>query len=146
MAIVKWDPFNDFQPFFRRSLDPFDWLMDEDWSSSFPIDIYEEGKDVVVEADLPGFDKEEVEISVSEDAVTLSAERQVEEKSADEDRKYLRRERFYRRCARTISLPAPVKADAAEAVFEGGTLTLTLPKVEIEEPETVKIKVQDKKN
>ncbi|OQX51210.1 hypothetical protein B5M47_01485 [candidate division CPR3 bacterium 4484_211] len=143
MALIKWDPFREFRPLVRWSSFPFDWL-EEDWSSSMAMDVYEEGNNVVVKADLPGFKPEEVDISVTEDSVTIQAERK-EEKEEKKKKNYLRQERFYTRCARTVSLPVPVKAEDADAEFTNGTLTLTLPKAKIEKPKKVKVRVGGKK-
>lgn len=145
MAITKWDPFREFRPLLRRS---FFWptdLLEEEWTTSLPVDVYEEKGNVVVKADLPGYKPEEVEISVTEDAVTIQAERSEEKEEKEEKRSYLRRERFMSRCARTISLPAPVEAEKADATFEEGTLTLTLPKIEKEKPEEVKVRIKTSK-
>jgi len=136
MSLVRWDPFRDLRPFWRL---PFD-LLEEDWVTSLPVDLYEEDNKIVVKADLPGFKPEEVEVEVTGDTVTISAERK--EEKEEKNRNYYRRERTHQRLARTLALPAQVEAEQAEAQFSDGTLVLTLPKVAAEKPHKIKVKVK----
>lgn len=141
----RWDPFNEMRRMMRSSWAP---IWDEDWElpepedvgRRFSVDMYEEGDVVVVKADLPGVDSEDVDITVTEDSVTISAEK--EEEIKEEKRNYLRRERRFGSFSRSLVLPAMVQPDKAKAEFESGTLTLRMPKVEEEKAKQVKVKVK----
>ena len=120
-----------FEDFFRR---PFS-LMEAPWSMRWPaltgevspaMDIYEEGGDVVVKAEIPGMKKEEIHIDINEKAVTVSGEKKKEEKVERKD--YVHLERTYGSFARTFALPAEVQTEKARATFKDGILELRVPK------------------
>ena len=137
--ILRYDPFREF----RRLIGDGFPVMDDVWqdmnAGMLSVDAFVEENNVVVKADLPGVNSEDVDISVTGDSVTIKAERKEEKEVQDRD--YIRKERRYGSAARTISLPAQVKVDQAEAHFENGTLIVTIPKQEQSEPKQIKIKV-----
>ena len=92
------------------------------------IDIYEEGDDVVVKAELPGMKKEDLEVHVTDDSITVSGEKKKEEKV--ERKGYYRHERSYGSFARSFSLPSEVRTDDAKAEFKDGVLEIRIPKTE----------------
>ncbi len=92
------------------------------------IDIYEEGDDVVVKAELPGMKKEDIEVSLADDSITISGEKKKEEKV--ERKGYFRHERSYGSFARSFSLPSEVRTDDAKAEFRDGVLEIRVPKTE----------------
>ena len=92
------------------------------------IDIYEEGDDVVVKAELPGMKKEDIEVNLSDDSITISGEKKKEEKV--ERKGYFRHERSYGSFARSFSLPSEVRTDDAKAEFRDGVLEIRVPKTE----------------
>lgn len=92
------------------------------------IDIFEEGDDVVVKAELPGMKKEDIEVDLSGDAITISGEKKEEEKV--ERKGYYRHERSYGSFARSFTLPSEVRADEAKAEFKDGVLEIRVPKTE----------------
>jgi HSP20 family protein len=92
------------------------------------IDVAEYDDDVVVTADLPGFEKEDIDLTISGDALTISADRALE--NEEESDYYVRRERRHRSVRRTIPLPAEVREGDASAAYTNGVLTVTLPRVE----------------
>jgi HSP20 family protein len=98
-----------------------------------PLDVSETADDVVVAADLPGYDREDVSVTVANRRLTVEAERATTTESGDAH--YHRRERSQRRVRRTVSLPADVEEEAASATYENGVLTVTLPKVEPDDEE-----------
>jgi HSP20 family protein len=101
-----------------------------------PIDAYATENDIVIIASVPGVDPEDVEITLEDDALTIQG------KIAPplENVNYLMRERPFGRFSRTLRLNVPVEADQAEAEFDSGVLTLTLPKAEEARPKVIKIK------
>ncbi len=122
-----------FEDFFRR---PFSMVSPAWWPGSREaegeiapsIDIYEEGDDVVVKAELPGMKKEDIEIHLTEDSITISGEKKKEEKV--EKKGYYRHERSYGSFARSFSLPTDVRTDDAKAEFKEGILEVRIPKTE----------------
>ena len=134
---ARWDPFDEI----RRTQDRLNQLFEEympveEWAGgkvySPVIDIMEEDDKLVVTTDLPGINKEDVEINLKEDMLEISA-KTGKEKEAEEEG-YLRREREYTRFYRAIRLPAGVKEEGSTAKMENGVLTISLPKAKIEEP------------
>lgn len=86
----------------------------------------------------PGFKPEDVDISITGDTITIKGERK-EEQEIKEDN-YLYKERRNGTFTRSVLIPVKVKSDKAEAVFENGVLTLTLPKAEEVKPRQIKVK------
>ncbi|MBM4401639.1 MAG: Hsp20/alpha crystallin family protein [Candidatus Cloacimonetes bacterium] len=136
MAIIRWNPFLRMP----RIWEDEDWEDVLDMGQGLAVDMYETKDDVVIKTDLPGLKPEEVDITVTGDTVTIRGEKKEEEE--EKGKSYLRRERRYERYARSVSLPAAVKADKADAKFVDGTLTLTLPKAEEAKPKTIKVKAK----
>jgi len=114
--------------------------MAEQFARPLPVDVYETADAMVIEAALPGFDPEAVDITVNRDVVTIKADAS---DADDEDRTYHLRERAAANSfERQIVLPVKINTEAAEAVFKNGILTLTLPKAEETKPKRVSIKAQ----
>ena len=90
-------------------------------------DVHETDEDVVVTMDMPGVEKQDIDISVVEDELRVSAEMNREQEA--EERDYHHRERTYTRFDRKVLLPASIKAEEARAVLANGVLEITLPKV-----------------
>lgn len=133
----------------RRAMDELFNDMDFQWgprgmqkrtAQILPLDVYETEDNLVVEAALPGFDPDAVEITISKDELTITAERNSE---SDETNNYHLRERpIASKVERTITLPDTINADAAEATFKNGVLTLTLPKAEETKPKRITVKAK----
>jgi len=99
------------------------------WGTGAPqIDVQEQDNEYRLRASLPGVRPEDVNITVSGNTVTISG--QTQEERQEERGRYLYRERRGGAFSRTIALPAEINADSAQASFEHGVLTLTLPKME----------------
>jgi HSP20 family protein len=98
-------------------------------AASVQIDLEDRDDELVLTADLPGFDSDDIDVRVTDRSVSLSAEREAttEEESEGE---YVRRERRRTAVSRSLSLPAAVDADAVEASYRNGVLRVRLPKRE----------------
>ncbi len=145
MSLIRWEPFRDLISL-REAMDQlFEESFVRPWGTLTrwegpAVDMYETDNAVVVKAAIPGVGPKDVEISVTGDTLTIRGEVKKEEKVKEEN--YIRRERYYGSFCRSFLLPTKVVADDAEAVFEHGVLTLTLPKAEEVKPKTIKVKAK----
>jgi HSP20 family protein len=126
---MRTNTFDDIDRLFDR-MNRFAGFENGRWSDSMEsgamkVDVSRHDDDIVVVADLPGFDREEIDISVEDDRLSIAASHDVE--SGDEDASYIHRERARRAVRRTVSLPTEVDADGASATYSNGVLTVTLP-------------------
>lgn len=137
-------PFADLESWFDRMNEQVEQLgrFDGNWmrSSDFAIDVAEHDADVVVTADLPGFERSEINVSVSSDLLTVRAEREVDEERAEGE--YLRHERRQTAMRRTIRLPEAVDEERATATYKNGVLTVSLPKLEADDEASRHIDVE----
>jgi len=101
------------------------------------VDVLEDKNNVVVRAELPGMQKEDINISLHEGVLSISGERKPKEQNAQNQ--VYRSERFYGRFHRTVSLPKPVAADKVKAGYKDGLLTITLPKTEEAKPRQIEV-------
>jgi len=123
--------------------DPFSLLSPnasffQDWSPS--VDIHEDKDKYVVKAELPGMKREDIEVSMDGNTLTVSGERKQEEEK--KERENYRSERYFGRFQRSITLPAEVQANKIEASYKDGILTITLPKSEAAKPKQIPVKTQ----
>ena len=100
-----------------------------------PIDAYVTPEDIVVVANMPGIKPEDVEILLEGDTLTIRAERPAPLENVN----YVIQERTYGSFQRTLNINVPVDAEKAEAKFENGLLTLTIPKAEAARPKQIKV-------
>jgi len=129
--------------------DDFDRLVDRFFSGNFDlweggrapsVDVYEEGDNIIVKAEVPGVKKEDISVSISGDTLTISG------KKAEE--KEVKKENYYRKeirsgaFSRSITLPAQIDRNKIKASYKDGILHLTLPKAPEEKEKEVKIKVE----
>lgn len=96
--------------------------------SNLNIDLIESGETITVKTDLPGVNKEDINVELAENNLTISAK--FEKKIEVEGVNYLRKERKYGKALRSVNLPANVIVEEASANFENGVLTINLPKAE----------------
>jgi HSP20 family protein len=104
------------------------------------VDVAETGDEVLVTADLPGVDRDGLEVEVTSDGLSLKAEMSSERE--ERDASYSRKERVWSRFERWIPLPSEVLADKVEAKLRDGVLRVRLPKAQpakVEEPTRVKV-------
>jgi HSP20 family protein len=118
-----------FDDFFRGfDLEPFGVLEDRDAGFSPSIDVRESDAEFTITAEIPGIDEKNVEVLVSDDAVTLKGEKKEEQEDKGKD--YYRLERSYGSFHRVIPLPRGINLEKVEAAFKNGVLTVKLPKTE----------------
>lgn len=103
------------------------------------VDIIDHDKDVEVHAALPGVKKEDLDVSISNQTITIRTSTK-EEKKEEEKGKYFRREITRGEFQRTLSLPDNVDGDNAKASFKDGILKITIPKTEKSKRKTIEIK------
>jgi HSP20 family protein len=147
MNIIRWEPFREmtglrdaidrlFEDGFARY--PRLWPGLGEWE--LPVDVYQTADEVVVKASVPGLKPDEVDISITGDTLTIKGEHKEEKEVKEEN--YIYKERRYGTFSRSTLIPVKVKSDKAEAVFEDGILTLTLPKAEEVKPKQIKVKAK----
>ena len=136
-------------PFERRmaSFDPFRMMADMERSffqpgvnsvSTFRTDVRDEGDSFRLEAELPGFRKEDISIDIKDERLTISAQRKLE--NEDEKPNFIKRERFYGSYKRSFGLDG-INTDAIEASYIDGVLSLKLPKQAPVLPEARRIEI-----
>ena len=109
-------------------------------SFSPAIDVTETDKDIVVKAEIPGMNSEDLDVSLTGEVLTIKGEKK-EHKQENEAGRH-RIERMFGSFTRSFTLPCPVQQDNIQARYENGILTLTMPKIESEQKQSVKIKVE----
>ncbi|UCH81826.1 MAG: Hsp20/alpha crystallin family protein [Nitrospiraceae bacterium] len=133
-----------FDEFLRRPLGHSIWpslpRMLEEMGPVPMVDIYEEGDHVIVKSDLPGLSKEDLDINLTEDTITLSGEKKKEEKVEKKD--YYRLERSFGSFKRSFRLPTEVNTSKAKATFRDGVLEVKIPKTETAKRKEHKVKIE----
>ncbi len=149
MSLIRWRPTRDllnirdevnrlFDNFFTGLPERRRGLLEGEWAPS--VDVAETDNEVVVTAELPGVKQDDVDITITDDVLTLKGEKK-EEKEVKE-KNYHRIERSYGSFQRSVSLPAGVQADKAKATYKDGVLHITVPKAEEAKPKQIKINVE----
>jgi HSP20 family protein len=138
-------------PFYRplSMFGEMDRLAREVWDSWRPFsfdsslvphtDMYEEKDHLVMKTELPGIDKEDLDITLDGDRLTIKAEKK---EDVEEDATHHTRERYYGQYFRSMTLPYPVKENKISATFENGVLELRLPRAEEVKAKKIEIKAQ----
>ncbi len=148
MSIVRWEPFRDLV----STQDRFNQLFNDTFARAFgdqqevsprawvpPVDIYETGDSLVLKAELPGINPDDVEIRVEDSTLYLKGERKFEKEVKEEN--LHRVERSYGTFTRSFALPNSIDADKVKAEYQNGILTLTMAKREEAKPRSIKINV-----
>ena len=112
----------------------------ESMLSDVTADVADQGDQLVVTVDLPGFSQDDIDLRVDRDSVTISAE--YEESEVEENAQYHRQERRRESVRRQLPLPQEVEAETASASYNNGVLTVTLPKLEPEDSGGYQIDVE----
>lgn len=127
---MRGNPFEDLETAIERVSEQFEDGLDLAPNEGVPVDVLDREDEYVVVADLPGFDADDVDVTLSDGRLTVAAERDeaVLETGEEETSRYVRRERAGRSVSRSVRLPEPVDADGVTATHSDGVLTVTLPK------------------
>jgi HSP20 family protein len=125
--IIRYDPFEDLLKDFGKGF----WLkpmrFPAETELTMKIDVNEDDKGFTVKADIPGVKKEDIQVEVDEDRVSVRAEAK-KEKEEKKGEKVVYSERSYGMVSRSFSLPSAVDAKGAKAEYKDGVLSLVLPK------------------
>ncbi len=142
--IVRWNPVREMAAMqsamdrmfdeFGRGINGFDGTT-TNWLA---LDVNENDDAYVVQADLPGVNPDDINITLNDNVLTISAETQREETHENERR--IITERSYGKYSRSLTLPNTVESDKVEADYENGVLRLTLPKSEKAKPRQISVK------
>lgn len=140
-SLFRWDPFAELTTLQKQ-------FLGDDWMTSFKgvniptTDVYTKDDHLKIEAHLPNFEQEDVNIQIENNALVISAERH--EKKEDKDKKYVVRESsssFYRR----IALPERADTDNIDARLDDGVLKVSVPLTPLPEPKKIAITASSKK-
>jgi HSP20 family protein len=147
MAIVRFDPFRElaamqdrinriFGDAYQRRTDD-DLMQRGDWMP--PVDIFENEGQIVIQAELPGLSKDDIDLRVENNTLTIRGSRR-REHTVKEDQ-YHRVERMYGAFSRSFSLPATVDAGRVSADYRDGILSVVLPVKEESKPRQIQVSV-----
>jgi HSP20 family protein len=142
--LTRWDPFREavtlreaMDRLFEDSFIPARRRAAEEREQGFtlPLDAYVTPDEIIIQANMPGIKPEGVEITIEGDTLTIKGERPAPIENAN----YVLQERAYGKFQRTLNINVAVDADKAEAKFENGLLTLTIPKAAAIKPKTISV-------
>ncbi len=148
--VEQWDDFRRFEEMMNRMFEDF-WgrpsrrlLPSGERGEMVPaehrqpfIDVIETDKEVIATAEMPGLEKQDIKINLTEDRLEISAETEHEEKK--EEKGYVYRERRSGSYYRAIPLPSPVDPDNSKASYKNGVLEIKMPKTEIKKKKPLEI-------
>jgi HSP20 family protein len=139
MSLIRWDPFRDFNALPLRFGAPFkNWGTPTEATAWNPaVDIFETDNHVVIQAELPGINANNIEVNLENNVLTLKGERKFEKEAKDEN--YYRVEREYGTFLRSFLLPRAVDAEKVSAEYKDGILKILLPKREETKPKSIRV-------
>ncbi|MBP8125371.1 MAG: Hsp20/alpha crystallin family protein [Caldilineaceae bacterium] len=147
-TLMRWDPYREFATMrnlmdrvFEDTFGPAQSLRTD--ALSLALDVAEQQDGFVVKASVPGINPDDLDISLTNDVLTIRGETKADTEIDEET--YHLRERRVGSFMRSVTLPVPVQADKVDAAYENGVLTLTLPKAEELRPKKIAIKANSQK-
>jgi HSP20 family protein len=147
--LIRRDPVREMLSWNRameRMLDPFyedsELSFDDRFNLRVPLDVIENNDEYIIKADVAGLDPEKVEITYTNNTLTIKGEVSDEREKTEEDGRYHLRERRYGNFSRSITMPGSVDAEHIEAETKNGVLELHLPKKEEVKPKRIAVKVK----
>jgi HSP20 family protein len=148
MSMTRWEPFKDLMTLreamdrlFEDSLVPTGtrWVSGRnEMRCELPMDVYTTDEELVITAAVPGMSAEDVDITIEGDTLTIRGEITAPMENVN----YIAQERTYGKFVRVLRLNMPLDSERAEATFDKGILTLTIPKKEDAKPKTIQVKAQ----
>ena len=114
------------------------WQPEEEQEGELALDVYQTPNDIIVETFVAGVKPEHLEINITRDMLTVRGKR--EESKTIQNDNYFSRELYWGAFSRTISLPAEVEPDEAEAIERHGLLTIRMPKIDKDKRSNLKVK------
>ena len=135
-SLSAFDPFRELDEFERALFGNRETKM-----AAFSTDIKDKGDHFVLEADLPGVEKDNIKLDLTDNVLTIKAERHSEYEKEDKKHNYVRCERSYGCYERSFDTSG-IDTDGIEAEFKDGVLRLTLPKIKEAKPETRKLEIK----
>lgn len=135
MELIRWNPMRDMfgtQHRVNRFMDDFFWpagnskLEDSLWDWNPKVDVYDKDNHIILKAELPGVDKEHIEVDVKDRVLTLKGERFLDNEVKEDN--YFRRERSFGKFERRFILPVSVNAEDIKAAYKDGLLKVEIPK------------------
>ncbi len=143
MALMRWDPFreldmmrSEWEDFLRRAF-PVRW--EDEWLRP-AVEVSETDNEVIVKAEVPGLEKKDLKLTVTDDTLVIRGE--TREEKEDKKRNYFRREIRYGAIYREVPLPADVVPDKAKARLRKGILEVRIPKAEEAKAKEIKVEVE----
>ena len=149
MVLAKWDPLKDFKSLQKRIDSIFEDTFMGVGEKNEPlfltpwipaVDIYETKDEIVLKAEIPGIEKDKLNVDVKNGTLTIKGERNLEKEVKNED--YYRIERSYGSFTRAFSLPSGVDQSKVKASYKDGILEVKLPKVEEAKPKQIKVEIE----
>jgi HSP20 family protein len=141
MALVRWNPWSELFDLHSQMDSLFGQVLDSGRPATqfagLPVDIRQSDEGFTIEASVPGFRPEDVEVTVDNGVLTLRGEHREETDAGKGE--YVRRERRMTSFYRQIGLPQDVRADDISATFENGVLSLQLPRMEKPQPKRIPV-------
>jgi len=143
MQLIRWDPFQQLIAMSNRlnrtSNDSYIPRTEDSFGAwAPPVDIFEKNDRLVIRAEIPGVQKEDMDVRIENGVLTLHGERKQETQVREEDA--YRMERVYGTFTRSFTLPKTVDGAKVAATYKDGVLEVTVPKAESEKPKRVEIK------
>ncbi len=154
MSLIRWNPTRDLPTFpsdimsMQREINRmFDGLFRGNWQDddlsgawSPAVDVAEKGDNYTVKVELPGVSKDDVQITMHDNVLTIRGEKKQEKETKEAN--YHRVERTYGSFSRSFTLPTGVKTADVEATYKDGILNILLPKAEEAKPKQIEVKVK----
>lgn len=137
MSIVRWNPLGELDRFFDDDFFRFPALKSQGWGD-LAVDVYEDGKNIVAEMNLPGFNPDSIDVEIDNDVLKISGNR--EEKKEDKNKGYYYKEIQRGSFERSVRLPQKVASEKASANYKDGVLKVVIPKAKESKGSKVKVK------
>jgi HSP20 family protein len=142
-TVIRWNPLREM----AAMQSAMDRIFEETWRNAqpttngrgwIPLDVYETDTHYTIAANLPGFNPENIDVTLHDGTLTISGE--IPQPQVDDNVRVLLQERFFGKFSRSVNLPLAVNAEGVESNYANGVLTLTLPKAEEVQPRRIPIK------